>query len=47
MCSYVQSYEVDDPTTHQGRDLMRMSMAQLYTDFGLVEATIGFVVRPR
>ena len=46
MRSYVQSYEEDDPTTHQGRDLNRMTMTQLYKEFGLVEATISFVVRP-
>ena len=44
-CSYVQQYEPDDPKTHAGRNLERMSMRQLYEAFGLQETTIDFVVR--
>ncbi len=43
--SYVQQYEPDDPKTHAGRNLERMSMRQLYEAFGLQETTIDFVVR--
>ena len=45
--SYVQQYEPDDPKTHAGRNLERMSMRQLYEAFGLQETTIDFVVRAR
>ena len=45
--SYVQAYEPDDPKTHGGRNLERMSMRELYEAFGLLETTIDFVVRAR
>jgi len=45
--SYVQQYEPNDPKTHAGRNLERMSMRQLYEAFGLQETTIDFVVRAR
>lgn len=45
LCSYVQDYDPANPATHQGRDLAKMSMSDLYTAFGLVETTIDFVVR--
>ena len=45
VCSYVQSYEPDNPATHGGRNLERMTMRQLYEAFGLLETTIDFVVR--
>ena len=45
VCSYVQSYEPENPATHGGRNLERMTMQQLYEAFGLQETTIDFVVR--
>lgn len=41
--SYVNNYEPDDPSTHDGLDLNRMSMAELYTYYGLQPDTISFV----
>ena len=40
---YVQQYVKNDPRTHQGRDLNRMPMGALYTEFGLDPATIDFI----
>jgi GDP dissociation inhibitor len=41
--SYVQAYEADNPKTHEGLDLAKMTMAELYAHFGLVEMTIDFI----
>lgn len=38
---YVQDYEEDDPKTHKGHDLTRMTMKELYEKFGLEPNTIG------
>mmetsp|Transcript_1940 Transcript_1940/g.3983 ORF Transcript_1940/g.3983 Transcript_1940/m.3983 type:complete len:443 (-) Transcript_1940:329-1657(-) len=40
---YVQDYEEDDPKTHKGHDLTRMTMKELYEKFGLEPNTIDFV----
>lgn len=40
---YTDQYKVDDPKTHQGRDLNTMTMRQLYTEFGLVPETHQFI----
>lgn len=40
---YVQDYKPEDPKTHQGHDLKRISMADLYKAFGLNEDTIEFI----
>lgn len=40
---YVDGYKVDDPKTHDGRNLQQMTMRQLYTDFGLVPDTHQFI----
>jgi Rab GDP dissociation inhibitor len=42
-CSYVQDYDEKNPATHKGLDLRTMTMAQLYTHFGLDAQTIDFV----
>eukprot|EP00752_Nemacystus_decipiens_P006824 g6126.t1 len=39
---YLASYEEDQPDTFKGRDLRRMTMLQLYEDFGLDENTQSF-----
>ena len=40
---YIDQYDDKKPETHQGRDLTRMTMRELYTDFGLVPETHQFV----
>lgn len=40
---YAQDYKVDDPKTHQGYDLTKMTMAELYSKFGLQPDTIDFI----
>mmetsp|Transcript_22469 Transcript_22469/g.31247 ORF Transcript_22469/g.31247 Transcript_22469/m.31247 type:complete len:445 (-) Transcript_22469:195-1529(-) len=40
---FVQDYELDDPKTHKGHDLTRMTMLELYTKFGLEATTIDFI----
>lgn len=40
---YIDQYEADKPDTHQGRDLNKMTMRELYTDFGLVPDTHEFI----
>lgn len=40
---YIDAYVATDPNTHQGRDLTKMTMRQLYTDFGLVPDTHQFI----
>lgn len=41
--SYCQEYDAGNPATHQGRNLARMSMYELYKAFGLDDMTIEFV----
>jgi len=40
---YIDQYVAEDPKTHQSKDLTTMTMAQLYSDFGLVPETQEFV----
>ena len=40
---YVEAYEEDKPETYEGRNLMSMTMRELYLDFGLVEETHEFI----
>lgn len=40
---YVEAYEEDKPETYEGRNLMVMTMRQLYEDFGLVPETHEFI----
>lgn len=40
---YIDQYKVDDPNTHQGRDLKTMTMRQLYLEFGLQPDTHQFI----
>mmetsp|Transcript_50171 Transcript_50171/g.151026 ORF Transcript_50171/g.151026 Transcript_50171/m.151026 type:complete len:463 (-) Transcript_50171:198-1586(-) len=40
---YIDQYEADKPDTHQGRDLNKMTMRELYTDLGLVADTHQFI----
>merc|ERR1712038_106694 len=40
---FVESYEEDKPDTFEGRNLMTMTMRQLYEDFGLVPETHEFI----
>mmetsp|Transcript_25594 Transcript_25594/g.38372 ORF Transcript_25594/g.38372 Transcript_25594/m.38372 type:complete len:451 (+) Transcript_25594:440-1792(+) len=40
---YVDQYVPDKPDTHEGKDLTTMTMRELYTSFGLVEATHEFI----
>jgi len=40
---YAQEYKPDDPKTHQGYDLKKMTMAQLYAKFDLQPDTIDFI----
>ncbi|CAN0423853.1 unnamed protein product, partial [Scytosiphon promiscuus] len=39
---YLAAYEEEKPDTYKGRDLRRMTMLQLYEDFGLDENTQSF-----
>lgn len=41
--SFVHSYEPDDPSTHDGLNLKTMTMAELYSYYGLQPATISFI----
>lgn len=40
---YVNSYKQEDPSTHKGKDLSRMTMRDLYVSFGLCAATHEFI----
>ena len=40
---YVQNYNEADARTFEGRDLTRMTMAQLFMDFGLDQNTVDFI----
>lgn len=42
-CRYVQQYDETQPSTYKNRNLLVMTMDQLYADFGLAEATIEFI----
>jgi Rab GDP dissociation inhibitor len=39
----VQNYEDKDIKTHKGYDLTRMSMGELYKEYGLDPMTIDFI----
>uniref|UniRef100_A0A7S0WVJ5 Guanosine nucleotide diphosphate dissociation inhibitor n=1 Tax=Chlamydomonas leiostraca TaxID=1034604 RepID=A0A7S0WVJ5_9CHLO len=41
--AYVQDYDPNDPRTHKGHDLGRMSMGDLYKSFNLNEDTTDFI----
>nr|BAN37800.1 rab GDP dissociation inhibitor alpha, putative [Entamoeba histolytica] len=41
--TYLQNYDENKPETHKGRNLKTMTMAQLFKDFSLDDATIEFV----
>lgn len=42
--SYVQQYEVNDPSTHKhGYNLNTMTMAALFKEYGVNEETIEFI----
>ncbi len=41
--SYVQDYEEDNPATHQGLDLKKLSMMDLFKYFSLEPSTIEFI----
>lgn len=40
---YMDQYKLEDPSTHQGKDLTTMTMRQLYDAFGLVPDTQQFI----
>jgi len=40
---YAQDYKPDDPKTHQGYDLKKMTMKELYAKFSLEPDTIDFI----
>jgi len=40
---FIDQYDVLKPETHQGRDLTKMTMKELYVNFGLVETTHEFI----
>mmetsp|Transcript_37187 Transcript_37187/g.82724 ORF Transcript_37187/g.82724 Transcript_37187/m.82724 type:complete len:452 (-) Transcript_37187:407-1762(-) len=40
---YVQDYKAEDPATHKGYDLSRMTMAELYKAYDLNEDTVDFI----
>jgi Rab GDP dissociation inhibitor len=40
---YIDQYHADKPETHDGRDLNKMTMRELYTDFGLLPDTHQFI----
>jgi Rab GDP dissociation inhibitor len=40
---YIDQYKKDDSVTHAGRDLTKMTMRELYTDFGLLADTHQFI----
>jgi len=39
----VQNYDETNPKTHQGMNLRRLSMADVYKQFGLGEMTVDFI----
>lgn len=41
--SYVQDYEEDNPATHQGLDLRKLSMMDIFKHFALEAGTIEFI----
>ena len=43
LCRFVQNYDESNPKTHQGMNLRRMSMQEVYKQFGLGEMTIDFI----
>eukprot|EP01027_Heterolobosea_sp_BB2_P025629 GEZU01039334.1.p2 GENE.GEZU01039334.1~~GEZU01039334.1.p2 ORF type:complete len:444 (+),score=192.55 GEZU01039334.1:117-1448(+) len=40
---YVQGYKEDDPKTHQGLDLTKVTMRELYNKYSLANDTIDFI----
>jgi Rab GDP dissociation inhibitor len=40
---YVQNYEEDDPRTHEGMDLNRVTTKELFAKYGVDENTIDFI----
>jgi Rab GDP dissociation inhibitor len=40
---YVQNYEEDDPRTHEGLDLNRVTTKELFAKYGVDENTIDFI----
>jgi Rab GDP dissociation inhibitor len=40
---YIDQYVADKPETHEGRDLTKMTMKELYNEFGLVPETHQFI----
>jgi Rab GDP dissociation inhibitor len=40
---YIDQYKLENTETHEGRDLNKMTMKELYTDFGLVPDTHQFI----
>jgi len=40
---FIDAYAADDPTTHQGYDLNKMTMRGLYQEFKLTEGTMEFI----
>lgn len=40
---FVQNYDETNPKTHQGMNLRRLSMTEVYKQFGLGEMTIDFI----
>ena len=40
---YIDQYKYEDASTHADRDLTKMTMRELYTDFGLVPETHEFI----
>ena len=39
----MQNYDESNPKTHQGMNLRRLSMADVYKQFGLGEMTVDFI----
>jgi Rab GDP dissociation inhibitor len=40
---FIDTFKAEDPQTHEGRDLTKMTMRQLYTDFGMQPDTHQFI----
>jgi Rab GDP dissociation inhibitor len=40
---YVQNYDEDDPRTHEGMDLNRVTTKELFAKYGVDENTIDFI----
>lgn len=40
---YVEAYKLEDPSTHQDKDLTKLTMRELYTSFGLLPETHQFI----